>query len=257
MERPSFVSVDGILAGTIDELRSTRGKIHEGLKRVFEQWRAEKRSFKEVFAAEKTAYGQTLLRMCVDDCRKRQQMAIMMMRGQMPPLNDVLPSRTEALLSNLRFTFQQEVGKELGDAKLVEFFRSGVINEVPFNVIAAKMYASLATKAAAGQKKIPNQGTFTDINIVSTLLPYCDAMFVDNKCRALLRDIPRDFTLPYACKVFSPNTGADFIRYLTDIGNSVTPEHLKLIEEVYGPDPMKPHAGIFGVGKYKKRAAID
>jgi hypothetical protein len=63
-------------------------------------------------------------------------------------------------------------------------------------------------------------------------------MFVDNKCRALLQDIPKDYALPYACKLFSPNTGADFIRYLTEIRDSVTPEHLKLIElieEVYGP----------------------
>jgi hypothetical protein len=110
------------------------------------------------------------------------------------------------------------------------------------------MYASLAAKAAAGQKEIPNQGTATDIK-VSTLLPYCDAMFVDNKCRALLQDIPRDYALPYACKVFSLNTGADFIQYLTEIRDSVTPDHLKLIEEVYGPDPMKPQSGIYGVGK--------
>jgi hypothetical protein len=122
----------------------------------------------------------------------------------------------------------------------------GAINEVPFNGIAAAMYASLAAKATAGQKEIPNQGTATDIDIVSTLLPYCDAMFVDNKCRAILRDIPRDFALPYTCKVFSPNTGVDFIQYLTETRDSVRPDHLKLIEEVYGPAPMKPPSGIYG-----------
>jgi len=249
-----FVTVDGILPGTIDELRATRSKIHKGHEEVFEQWRREKKSFEEVFAAEKASYGQTLLRMYADDFRKRQQMAVMMMRGQMPPLNDVLPSQTENFVSNLRSIFQQEVGMEQGDAKLAEFFKSGAINEVPFNVIAAAMYASLAAKAAAGQKEIPNQGTFTDINIVSTLLPYCDAMFVDNKCRALLQDIPRDYTLPYGCKVFSPNTSADFIRYLTEIRDSVTRDHLRLIEEIYGPDPMKPQTGIYGVGRHKRTA---
>jgi len=179
----------------------------------------------------------------------------MMMRGQMPSLNDVLPSRTENLVKNLEFMFQQEAGNEMGNAKLAEFFKSGAINEVPFNLIAAAMYASLAAKAAAGQKEIPNQGTATDINIVSTLLPYCDAMFVDNKCRALLQDIPRDYALPYSCKVFSPNTGADFIRYLIEIRDSVTRDHLKLIEEVYGPDPMKPQSGIYGVGKHRRAAS--
>jgi hypothetical protein len=52
--------------------------------------------------------------------------------------------------------------------------------------------------------------------------------------------------------VFSLNTGTDFIRYLTEIRDSVTPDHLKLIEEVYGPEPMKPETGIYGVGKHKR-----
>jgi len=250
-----FITVDGVLPGTVDDLRTTRSRTHQGLQEVFEQWQIEKKSFKEVFAAEKAAYGQGLVQMYAQDCRKRAQMAVMMMRGQMPSLDDVLPSRTENLVKNLEFMFQQEVGVEVGNAKLAEFFRSGAINEVPFNLIAAAMYASLAAKAAAGQKEIPNQGTATDINIVSTLLPYCDAMFVDNKCRALLHDIPRDYALPYACKVFSPNTGADFIRYLIEIRDSVTPDHLKLIKEVYGPDPMKPQSGIYGVGKHKRAAS--
>ncbi len=250
-----FVTADVVLPGTVDELRTMRSTIHQGLQGIFEQWRREKKSFKEVFAAEKVAYGQTLVKMYADDCRKRAQMAVMMMRGQMPSLNDVLPSRTENLVKNLEFMFQQEAGNEMGNTKLAEFFRSGAINEVPFNLIAAAMDASLAAKAAAGQKEIPNQGTATDINIVSTLLPYCDAMFVDNKCRALLQDIPRDYALPYAFKVFSRNTGADFIRYLIEIRDSVTPDHLKLIEEVYGPDPMKPQSGICGVGKHRRAAS--
>lgn len=250
-----FVTVDGILPGTVDELRTMRSKTHQGLQEVFEQWQREKKSFKEVFAAEKAAYGQNVVRMYLDDCRKRAQMAVMMMRGQMPALDDVLPSRTENLVRTLQFVFQQEIGEGQENAKLAEFFRSGAINDAPFNLISAAMYASLATKAAAGQKEIPNQGTFTDVNVVSTLLPYCDAMFVDNKCRALLRDIPKDCGLPYACKIFSPNTGGDFIQYLTEIRDSVTPEHLKLIEEVYGPDPMTPQSGIYGVGKHKRAAS--
>lgn len=250
-----FVTVDGILPGTVDELRTTRSKTHIGLQEVFELWQREKKSFKEVFAVEKAAYGQTLAQMYAADCRKRVQMAVMMMRGQMPPLDDVLPSRTENLVASLQFIFQRALGKEQGNAKLVEFFKSGAINEAPFNLIGAAMYASLAAKAAAGQKEIPNQGTGTDINIVSTLLPYCDAMFVDNKCRALLQDIPREYSLPYACKMFSPNTGADFVRYLTGIRDSVTPDHLKLIEEIYGPEPMKPQSGIYGVGKHERAAS--
>jgi hypothetical protein len=250
-----FITVDGVLPGTVDELRTTRSSAHQALRELFEQWQIEKKSFKEVFALEKAAYGPSLVQMYVRDCRKREQLALMIMRGQTPALEDVLSTRTENLVGNLQFIFQQEVGREQGDAKLAEFFRSGAINEAPFNRIAASMFASLAAKAAAGQKEIPNQGTATDINIVSTLLPYCDAMFVDNKCRALLHDIPRDYTLPYPCRVFSPKTGADFIQYLGAIRDSVTPDHLRVVEEVYGPDPTKPQSSIYGVGKRERAAA--
>ena len=71
-----FITVDGVLPGLVNELRTTRSKSHEGLQQVFEQWQREKKSFKDVFAEEKAAYGQTLVRMYADDRRKREQMAI-------------------------------------------------------------------------------------------------------------------------------------------------------------------------------------
>jgi hypothetical protein len=252
-----FVTVDGVLPGTVDGLREGRGKAHAALRAVFEEWRTEKKSFQEVFAVEKDSYGRILAQTFGEDQMKRAQMAAMMMRGQMPSIDDILPSRAENLVTSLQFLFRQEVGVGQGDAKLAEFFKSGAINETPFNHISAAMFASLAAKAAAGQKEIPNQGTLTDINIVSTLMPYCDAMLVDNKCRALLHDIPRGFRLPYACKVFSPNTGTEFIRYLTAIRDSVTSGHLKLVEEVYGPDPMKPQSGIYDVGERARAVSED
>jgi hypothetical protein len=43
------------------------------------------------------------------------------------------------------------------------------------------MWAVIGQKAATGQKEPPNQGTVNDINIVSGLMPYCDAMLIDNK----------------------------------------------------------------------------
>jgi hypothetical protein len=176
-------------------------------------------------------------------------MLALAMRGQLPSLNDILPSPVSNMMTNLRYIFEQNVGKEQSAATMSEFMRSGAMNDAPFNIIASSMYASLAQKAAAGQKEVPNQGMFTDVNIVSTLLPYCDAMFMDNGCRALFQDIPREHKLPFTCRVFSPNTGGDFLGYLREIRDSASPEHLKLISDVYGPDPLKPQQSIFGVGK--------
>jgi hypothetical protein len=246
-----YVTVDGVLPGMVDELRTMRNSGHKGLQEVFAQWQKEKKSFKEVLEVEKAAYCQSLVSMYRAECEMRAQMLALAMRGQMPSLNDILYSQTSYMVMQLQKTFEHAVGTEQSVAKMSEFLRSGAINEAPFNIIAASMYASLAQKAAAGQKKVPNQGTFTDVNVVSTLLPYCDAMFIDNGCKALLLDIPREHKLPFPCEVFSPNTGADFIHYLQEIRGSASSEHLKLIEEVYGPDPLKPQKSIYGVGKRK------
>jgi hypothetical protein len=114
------------------------------------------------------------------------------------------------------------------------------------------MYAALARKAVAGQQKLPDEGMATDINVISTLLPYCDAMFVDNFSRSLLNEIPKTHKLPYTCAVFSSKTSTEFLKYLSDIRNGAAPEHLELLKEVYGPTVLRPPTSIYGVGKRKR-----
>jgi hypothetical protein len=116
---------------------------------------------------------------------------------------------------------------------MLSFFTENRMSEAPFNKIASAMYASIALKAAGGQKEPPNQGTFTDVGLISTLLPYCDAMFMDNKCRAILEDIPRHHRVNGTRKVYSLNR-----RRLSDLSSlmkaAATPEHLSLLGQVYG-----------------------
>jgi hypothetical protein len=247
-----FITVDGVLPGLVEELRTARTSGHHGLQGVFANWQLGKKSFNEVFEAEKGAYCAGLVSIYKAECEARERRLrglTQLTNGEIPSLNDILPSRTSHMLLNLQAIFEHEVGRDKAPAVMALFLLSGAMNEAPFNRIAASMYASLAMKAAAGQKKVPNQGTFTDVNVVSTLLPYCDAMFIDNGCRALWQDIPKEHKLPYACKIFSRNKGEEFLRYLREIRDSASPEHLKLISEVYGPDPLKPPKSIYGVGK--------
>jgi hypothetical protein len=251
----TFVTVDGVLPGMIQNLRATRGMTHASIQEAFAYWQQQKgKTFKEFYEFEKASYTQGLIRGYIGDCKKRQRMAVQIARGEMPPLNDVLPSAIENQMLSLQYQFQAGVGEQWA-AAMRNFFASGAVNEAPFVIISAAMFASLAMKAASGQKKIPNQGTVTDVNIVSTLLPYCDAMFMDNECSALLHDIPRSHALPHRCRVFSLNTGADFIRYLTEIRDSVSPEHLRLVEQVYGPDPLRPPESIYGLDERRSSSS--
>ena len=126
------------------------------MQEVFAQWQQEKKSFKEVFEIEKAAYCQSLVSMYRGECEKRAQMLALAARGQMPSLIDILYSQTSHLMLNLQYIFENAVGKEQSAATMAEFLRSGAINEAPFNIISAAMYASLAMKAAAGQREVPN-----------------------------------------------------------------------------------------------------
>jgi hypothetical protein len=245
-----FVTVDGDLPGRAEERRRVRKDIHERLQKIFALWQRDKKSFREVFAAEKSAYRENLVASYVKQCLKRAQIPAQIMHGQMPSLEEMLPSMAETQMGSLQNLFQLgAVDMKQANEMLRDFLNSDAIDGAPFSVIGAAMYASLSRKAASGQNRVPNQGTANDVEIVSTLLPYCDAMFMDNECRALLQDIPKSHALPYRCRIFSYNTGADFIRYLTEIRDSVSREHLSLIEEVYGPAPLKSRSGIYRVGK--------
>lgn len=241
-----YVTVDGVLPGLANELRAARTRTQEGLREVFEFWQQEKKSFEEIFALEKAAYSQSLVKLYISQMGR---VATKLRLGEMPHLNDLLPSEAQMILEQVRFIFERTLGSTQWIAVASEFVASGAMNEAPFNVIGASMFASLAQKAASGQRRPPNQGMANDVAVVSTLLPYCDAMFVDNECRALWQDIPKTHKLSYPCALFSPNIGEDFLHYLEAIRDSATPEHLKLVSEVYGADPLKPPQSIHGVGK--------
>jgi hypothetical protein len=113
------------------------------------------------------------------------------------------------------------------------------ISEAPFVKLQALMYASLAMRAAGGQKELPNEGTNTDIETVAHLLPYCDAMLMDNGCRSLLLNVPMDLRPADAAKVFSPNVKEEFLAYLRSIRDGVTAEHVAALREVYGDDHLE------------------
>ncbi|HWF39557.1 MAG TPA: hypothetical protein VG322_13615 [Candidatus Acidoferrales bacterium] len=256
-----YITVNGVLPGTVQGLRASRNRTHAALQDVFAQWQIDKKSFKEVYAAEKSSHRQALIRGYFNQLNRRAQMAQRIASGQMPTfdsetLNEMMPSWEE----NQMFSLQQHFvihaqDKKKGLERLGAFLRSDAIDNTPFNLLGAAMFASLSRKAAGGQKRIPSQGMANDVEVISALLPYCDAMFVDNECKELLRAIPKEYKLPFGCQVFSYNTRREFIRYLTDIRDSVSPKHLKLLEQVYGPDPLKPPTSIHGVNRARKGVA--
>lgn len=264
-----FVTTSGTLPGYTQAIRRRRSNIHGGLRDLFKRWQVEKKTFEEVCELEKAGYADSLLQGIERDRQEAAQRESLLRRfGPVPrSITQYSATMNTSLMTGLRYAAsmhlmekarrdltedERERVEEEAREKVIGFVKSGAMNQTPSNIIAASMYAALARKAAAGQKKLPDEGMATDIKVVSTLLPYCDVMFVDNFCRSLLDEIPQTHKLPYKCLVFSSKTSSEFLEYLRGIRNSVTTEHLELVKEVYGPTVLKPPTRIHGVGKRKR-----
>jgi hypothetical protein len=245
-----FVTVSGTLPGEKQRIKQTRSKVHVSLGAVFKEWQKGGEAFAQAFEREKASYGKGIYDAYVADMHN----LLKAMMGQLPPtIENFLGSGSRSLIEGLEWAAGiRGLTTQKAKQAVRDFIASGAMNETPSTIISASMWASLAMQAAAGQKKPPDAGMVTDIDVVSTFLPYCDAMFVDNKCRSLLCDIPKTHKLPYECLVFSSKTSREFLQYLNEIRSGVTQEHLKLLEEVYGPTVLQPPKTIYGVGVRKQ-----
>ena len=129
--------------------------------------------------------------------------------------------------------------------KLNEFLCSETFEDVSYIKISSMLYAAMARRANKGKKEPPGRGFLNDVEVISTLLPYCDAMFIDKECRSLLLEKPLCDNITYDTKIFSPKNKEEFLAYLDQIRQSTSEAHLKVVEEVYGSNWVKPYWGIF------------
>lgn len=228
------------------ELRQVRDEIESHISHLFRDvWAKEKRTFKYWYDLERQKYQGHLRGSIIKSQRDRIQ-AILAFRPDVEMSLEVMEkmifSPVEVLHEGLKriMRFPRDGGERLPeecDRLEKSFGDANRISEAPFVKLQALMYASLAMRAAGGQKELPNEGTNTDIETIGHLLPYCDAMFMDNGCRSLLLNVPMDLRPADTAKVFSPNVKDEFLAYLRSVRNDVTAEHVAALSEVYGDAP--------------------
>ena len=110
------------------------------------------------------------------------------------------------------------------------------VRELPYIKISSGMWAVLAHDAAhGGKKEPPNIGMVNDINMVASLLPFCDAMFVDKEIDHLL-NFPemKKIIVLYNTKIFSKNQKDEFFNYLDDIEKNIPNDQKQAIKELHG-----------------------
>ncbi|MEK6322080.1 MAG: hypothetical protein AABN33_10390 [Acidobacteriota bacterium] len=128
---------------------------------------------------------------------------------------------------------------------ILQYLAAPSLKEIPFQKISAMLWAALSRKAAAGRKEPPNRGMSNDVETLSTLLPYCDAMLIDNECRTYLNEQPLLRELDFGTRLFSENSKQEFLDYLDQIRSSASSDHIDLIKEVYRENWDAPYTTLY------------
>jgi len=225
------------------QLKLSRGELHAEVARLFRDvWAKEKRSFLYWYDLERFGYQGHLRNAVMRSGKERLEAMLTYRPGTEILLKDLektLLSFAENLLAGIRHIMRfPRAGGERSREEIsrleTEFGKANRIAEAPFVRLQSLMFAAIAMRAAQGQKKPPDEGTTTDVETAAHLLPYCDAMFMDNGCRSLLLDVPSALRPPETGKVFSLNIKAQLLDYLRSIRDGISAEHVQAIREVYG-----------------------
>jgi hypothetical protein len=126
-----------------------------------------------------------------------------------------------------------------------EYLRTAPLEQVPSLRICAALFAAMAEQAAAGRRRGPNRGTATDVNVISSHLPYCDAIFVDKEHWNFLQHSKVRDLVRWPSKVFCYSNGEEFLGYLEELRSGVSEAHVNRVREVYGRNWERPYTTMY------------
>ena len=229
-----------------DAIRSGRDSLGQAHAEWFERCRTRTdKSFDHALRIELDGCREGLIGAYRSWLQRRLEIG----RGQRPfDINDLMPSSSVQQVQSILETLRRrgETGRALM-AKFIEFLDSDEFRDTPTNRISTRMFAMIAHQAANGRKRPPSRGMSSDIHVVSSLMPYCDAMLVDNECRAMLENIPKKHAIGFSTRMFSPDTGDVFLEFLRAIESSADQAHVTEVRSVYGENWPRPFVAMYEV----------
>ncbi|WP_420615464.1 hypothetical protein [Candidatus Palauibacter sp.] len=235
----------GHLPGQIEGRCESRARGHEALQRLWKQWTAEEgASFDDFFRRERRGLADTALQSFMIQVQ-RWQRAVTNVTELADP-GRLMPGWRVLLVTRLLNRLEEsEVPREDLLEEAASFLYSEQAMCAPENHLAALLYASLAWRAASGQKRVPSQGTPNDIDFISAYLPYCDAMFIDNEFAQLLSEGRlAEAVSSFPTRIFSARSRDDFLAYLTEVEERADSAHVDLVTRTYGEKWTEPYRSI-------------
>lgn len=223
----------GLPEGYVEELRRERDLIAEDLGEVMERWRREEEEFWAVVDYEAASFGEVVWKAFLVYLESWQEVRS---GRRSVGIND-LPGPSVDLFKAVERSVRPEGDADVSPTSLArsrEFLLGEGVRNVPFVRIRAMLWAALARKVASGQKRV-TRGVVNDFEMISTLLPYCDALFLDRECHALLEEEPLKTELQsFETTLFSVRNGQAFLDYLETLESAASAERFDLVEGLFG-----------------------
>lgn len=245
-----IISIDrNIPASWIEDIRKSRNVVCAEMAELFKTWQSENgKSFKDFFDSECRGFISELFSSYVDRLKRLQN--ISQGKAEMT-INDIFPNTSYRMIKSVFDTFETSgIPKEKVLDVTMQYLHSKYIKDIPFLKISAMFYAAIARKATAGQKKPPGQGMSNDISIISVILSYCDAVFIDKECHSYIREKPLCDEINYGTRIFSLSNKNEFLEYLDSIEKSASKDHIFWVRQAYGDDWGKPFTTLYSKGAH-------
>lgn len=232
----------------IDDFRNYRLKVHEQVKTLFEMWKSSKgKSFQNYFKENLPVYGNRIVKSYMDSIMQYMQASLGIKTLTPEEMIPVMMGEESIIFSTLQRHLPDEEKDDEKLKKVIAYLQSDKTHILPFNETYSALWAAIAYQAGTGGRATaPNIGMVNDIEMVSTLLPYCDAMFVDRDMHSLLNfgGVKRIIE-KYDTKIFSLANKEEFFNYLTEIKDKASKKHIRTIKDVYGEDWPTPFLEMF------------
>jgi hypothetical protein len=209
-----------------EEVNRTAGEMVD----LVDNWRVAKSTFDQVLQHELESYG-TARRSALDSAMVQFAEGLNS-SDPMAGINSALhPVMRE--FSHMRRSFEQDGMNEAeAFAAVIRFWDWPGNRRQPFHRTSCYLFAALARKIIAGQRKPPTRGFMNDVRAIAAYAPNVDAMFLDRECAALLSEAPLRTELELRARIFSLSNADEFLGYLAELESHAGPDirhHAQLI----------------------------
>ncbi|WP_417425985.1 hypothetical protein [Hoeflea sp.] len=214
-------------------VREQRDLSADNMAPLYEHWRADpKTSFKSVLKTELESFGSSR-------ASAYSHFAKIARQGlESGDTNAFMNGALSGPVHEFREfrEYFRESGLEADDSErqVVTFWLWPGNWTIPHHRIQAFLFAAMARKIVAGQRKNPTRGAPNDIRAIATYAPYVDAMFVDSEFASFLQEAPLKDGLKYRARIFSIRTRDAFLDYLRELVRGATMDTELIAVALYG-----------------------